>query len=332
MAIDLGRQDVQVRPPRAWEWLWRGEALRAARSNVAAPSTLAREHLQRARVATELADRALDPVDPLRAGSGVALALSLYREAAYWSLLANGVAAGASDVRQAFAAAPPDLLLYAAGSEDELASVRAALAGKTFVDTAADTPPTLERDARQAKAFVHALLVRAAGPEERVGELLLQRWFRTAMLLLVLSGAAVTAGVAAMRANESPDLAAGKPWRASSKLADCKPKDRMCAGTRTAILFHTLEQKDPWFEIDLQAPKRFSVVEVLNREDCCPDRALPLVVEVGTDQKSWRVVARRSEPFSSWRAEFKPVTARYVRLRVPRHSILHLERVTVHAR
>jgi hypothetical protein len=311
--------------------LWRGGALREARAQ-AAPGTAKRRNLARARAALELADRAFDPVDPLRAGSSLPLALSLYREAAYWALLSSGVSASAPDLQQAFAAADRELLLYAAGSEDELALARAALVEKSFVQTAEDDERTLERDAKAAQAFVRALLYRAAAPEERVGELLVQRWFRTSMTALVL-GAAVLVGVLeAARSLESPDLAAGKPWRASSKLADCHPKERMCAETRTSILFHTLEEKEPWFEIDLGSRKRFSVVEVVNREDCCPDRALPLVIEVSDDAKSWRQIAKRKEPFSTWRAEFKPVTARYVRCRIARQSILHLERVTVRAR
>ena len=62
---------VSIAPPRrgfgVWEWLWRGRALADARTSISAPTTLEREHLQRARLAAELADRALDPVDPLRA-------------------------------------------------------------------------------------------------------------------------------------------------------------------------------------------------------------------------------------------------------------------------
>src|SRR5262245_31945466 len=72
------------------EWLWRSAALRAARARVN-PSGLRRERLRRARLASELADGMLSSDDLLEAGSAlsVALAVSLYREAAYWSVAAH---------------------------------------------------------------------------------------------------------------------------------------------------------------------------------------------------------------------------------------------------
>jgi hypothetical protein len=45
------------------------------------------------------------------------------------------------------------------------------------------------------------------------------------------------------------------------------------------------------------------------------------------DEKSWNVVARRDYWFDEWVAEFPSTKARYLRLRVARPSILHLERV-----
>src|SRR5689334_334616 len=78
------------------EWFYRSRALAAARSALAATPPLEARRLLYARRALELADRALDPVDALRTGSGVALSLSLYREAAYWGLLAQDQALNAS--------------------------------------------------------------------------------------------------------------------------------------------------------------------------------------------------------------------------------------------
>src|SRR6478735_11558891 len=93
--------DDQKQPPAPpakglGEWLTRRQALRDARafrSQLPADERLA---LERALRANELADRAYDPVDPLRSGSSLALSISLYREAAYWALLAQGVPQGAT--------------------------------------------------------------------------------------------------------------------------------------------------------------------------------------------------------------------------------------------
>lgn len=95
------------------------------------------------------------------------------------------------------------------------------------------------------------------------------------------------------------------------------------------IFFHTNEEDSPWVQYDLGEPKTFHEVEVQNRLDCCGDRAVPLVVEVSDDEKSWTQVARMDEPFARWVPTFPPRRARYVRLRVARRSILHLEAVAI---
>jgi hypothetical protein len=94
-------------------------------------------------------------------------------------------------------------------------------------------------------------------------------------------------------------------------------------------MFHTETENDPWIEIDLGAPKKVIRVEVINRGDCCADRAVPLVAEVSTDRMKWAQVARREEPFGTWKASFPARVARYVRLRAARHTVLHLQGVVV---
>ena len=135
---------------------------------------------------------------------------------------------------------------------------------------------------------------------------------------------------AAFKAIEPVDLAAGKPWRASSKLFDCHPERIECGGVRTAILFHTNSENQPWFEIDLGAPTPFSAVTVRNRSDAAPERAVPLVLEVSDDRAAWRVLSTEADPFRVWKAKVGPVTARYVRLRATRETYLHLDSVKVH--
>jgi hypothetical protein len=98
------------------------------------------------------------------------------------------------------------------------------------------------------------------------------------------------------------------------------------------MFFHTKEEESPWIEIDLGSIQPIARIEVANRDDCCLDRAVPLVAEVGTDRLHWREVARRPDSFRTWDATFKPVPARYVRMRVDRYSVLHLARVSVRAK
>jgi hypothetical protein len=52
----------------------------------------------------------------------------------------------------------------------------------------------------------------------------------------------------------------------------------------------------------------------------------PLIAEVSADRASW-AVARSERDFGSWKPTFPARTARCVRLRVPRRSLLHLQAI-----
>ena len=229
-----------------------------------------RERLQRAQLAAELAGRALDPVEPLRSGPSVSLALSLDREAAYWALLAQDARYDARDLAGAIAAVPHDVLVYAAGDEHELVEVRSALVEQTFIDSAAEPIDIVMRKAKTVRAFVDALIERAAGPAQQAERLLLERWLRVSMLLVSMVAAVAIGASYGIDATRGPDLAAGKPWKASSKAGDCDAVQRRCLGVATAILFHTVEEENPWYEVDLGSP-----AAVQRGRGAEPDRLLP---------------------------------------------------------
>jgi F5/8 type C domain len=128
----------------------------------------------------------------------------------------------------------------------------------------------------------------------------------------------------------SSDLAAGKKWTASSKQEIWADSGKITDEPGNAILFHTKEDDSPWLMIDLETPTSVASVDILNRQDCCGERAIPLVVELSNDGKTWREVARRDELFTQWKAAFSAQDARYVRLRVPRKTYLHLQGIGIH--
>jgi len=314
-------------PPRQglWQWFWRGAELRAARRELRDLPEEERSRLRRASMAYELGDRAFDPIEPLRSGSSLPLSLSLYREAAYWALLAQDASREAADLGGAFSGCSEEELRFAAGGAEGLADVERALVAKTFRDTALDDPKQQAADARAARAFVKTLIDRKLGPERRIGRLLVQRGVRMGMTLLTTVALLVGGVLLYKELTTGPDLAKGKPWRTSS-TNEGVPK-----AAKNEYFFHTLEEKNPWVEIDLQQATPVSVVNIINRRDCCPDRAVPAVVEVSTDQERWHEVARRADTFSSWRARFTPTRARYVRVRAAKRTILHLSAVQVRA-
>ncbi len=185
------------------------------------------------------------------------------------------------------------------------------------------------------------LLGEAEGAHQRVlaaveAERTLARRRQERRLLLAGAGA-LAAGLLALGAVRAlswwrapPDLARGQPWSASSSAGTCEPERGQCAGEQTRVRFYTREEPGPWYRVDLGQPRTFSRVTVRNRGDALLERAIPLVLEVSDDGATWREVARRGDAFAVWEARFPPATARYLRARVDRTSVLHLEGVEVH--
>lgn len=314
------------------EWFWRGQALRQAKRAMRERPALVQARLRHALAAAELASRATEAVEPLKSEPGYWIATLLYREAAYWALLAQDEAVTGNDLAAVFAASPRSLLIFASDGAEGLEAVESVLLKKESAQLAEDDVETQRADAALARGFVEALIRLELQLTERVDRVLIERWVRTGSALL-LGIAAVVGALAAVRHMTRPlDLAYGKPWRTSSSQGECRPQQRTCLGVTTNILFHTTTEAKPWFEVDLGRPSSFSVVEVENRGDCCPDRALPLVLEVSDDAQQWREVARRTESFDTWRAELSPQTARYVRARALKTTALHLVGMSVYER
>ena len=124
------------------------------------------------------------------------------------------------------------------------------------------------------------------------------------------------------------DLARGRVWLASSSYGSegCKSPAQQC---RSEFFFSTKEENEPWLQIDLGGEHTFSEVRVVNRSDCCGERAVPLILEVRGRDAPFREIARQVEAFDTWVATFPAISARFIRLRVARRSYLHLKRVLV---
>jgi hypothetical protein len=290
--------------------------------------------IERARVAAELAERAWRPADPLPAG-GLAVACELYRQSVHWALLAHRAAGrdgaeSSEPISTLFDELDSALLARTAGSGERLARLRSELDGRSFVDFAELSEKSQNELAGAARDFSLALL-EALEPERKKRE---RAWFRRALfaacglialIVLALVARAVTEALEARR-----DLAAGARWTTSSRWqGGCESPRQECPGGEN-FFFHTTQENDPWIVIDLGKVRGTSTVVVKNRRDCCPDRAVPLVIELSTDQKKWRVVATRTTTFDTWRASYDRMRARYVKLHTPRpDGILHLKSVQV---
>jgi hypothetical protein len=308
----------------------RRRALADARAVEAAGPPRLRELYRRARLALELADRTLDAVDPLRAGSGAPLAIGLYREAVYWALacLAGETSATEDDPKTGDARLKA---LWEATLPGSVERVHELIVTRTFIEHGDENEAVQTADATVLRGFAKALVARAGVPELAIERHERQRAVRITGVLVASTFVAVLAASGIGVLLRKPDLAKGKPWRASSTWAECTPSKRQCGPvTDTGIFFHTNEDASPWVEMDLGAPTSFSSMSLKNRGDCCGDRAVPLVIEIGNDQKTWTEIARKKEDFQTWNPQFPKQNARYVRVRVDRKSWLHLDKVAVH--
>jgi hypothetical protein len=307
---------VRARLLSFWDWATLRPVLAAARAQLPRPGGRSARAFQQVRLLREVVRQITSLTEELPPGRHPAVLLSLFRDLVYWTLVArqSDEDEAAPDLRALWNRAPADLLLRAAGSADALDALRGLLV---------DLPTSAMIDARdvdvaRARDFAESLYRDLEGPHRRVHHLLVRRWFHFAVTVVALA-------LAVLAITAERDLAKGKPFQTSSAQPNCAD-DENCA----KLMFHTTNEAEPWVVIDLGAVERVRRIEVDNRPDCCQDRAVPLVAEVSTDRKSWRQVARRDSDFSTWIAKFPRTSARYVRLRAPRTTMLHLAKVVVH--
>lgn len=299
------------------EWISRSRAISDARAGLRAPGDPRERAARQARLLVEIAKLASDSADALPPGSRPGALLALYREAVYWALVAARPNADAPPGDFAALWAEYDRGMHAKAARHAIdggtADALLAFSPATVIDATAE-------QASRARTFAERLITDLEGPHRRFDRLIRQRWLGVVGLVVVTG----VAGVGIRRLLLGPDLAAGKPFRASSTYGGC-PADPACRG----LLFHTEFESNPWVEFDLQSARRIHRVEIANRGDCCAERAMPVVIEISNDGKAWTEVARRETEFASWVADFSSTVARYVRVRAPRETALHFEGVAI---
>jgi hypothetical protein len=293
---------------------------------------------QNSNLAFELGMAALEPPQPFQHGPAHAVVCDLFRQAIYWALLAAAPSEQPSEAREqrnardfdsVWESADRARLLRAAGTEAALEALGKALSSKSFADFAELPAAEAQLLADALRPFAEALLADLALAELAIERMWFERAKRVGGLLLVTLAAAI--GVSQIRESLElkRDIAKGKPWTASSTYpSGCSSPQQ--AGEKCPNFFaHTLEESDPWLVFDLEKLEPISGVRVENRADCCAERAVPLVVEVSRDQRTWTEVARSNDEFQTFRASFPKVNARYVKFHIPRVTNLHFKGVQI---
>jgi hypothetical protein len=338
--------DVTPKPAslgkRVSEWFWRGVPAEKARllpelsARAIALAQRARNSADLAQSSTEVAqsaeldNSAVAPGDPIE-NSAEPNTSELYRQSVYWASCAlasrSDENAGTSYDQAIWDTLDEQLLVAAA--PDRALQLRNSLRSGSFVYFAELPAAEQKVLSVELRKLSELLLAKVNERSLALHAVFWQRVGRFSLLLLLLL--AIVGGAVWERNTREGrrDLAEGKPWRASSMFQPgCVSPAQVCSESPT-LFFHTIEEKDPWIEFDLGTVQEVSGVRADNRTDCCADRAIPLVVEVSENHKRWRTVARQDVEFTSWRATFGPVKARWVRLKAHKVTYLHLSRVRI---
>ena len=261
-----------------------------------------------------MAGRALDP--NASGGPDLALAHLLLGYALLAAARANDRDEGILSARDAVVAVERSGELgRAAGSAARGRAVLACLETGQEAGLARD-------DLVQAELLVGSLLhaLRAESVNGRAA-----RWRRAGFALLV-------AGIVAVIM--VPTLMRGGPWEKYRWMASSAVDGFSTTGTLGQhgpfqLVFHTNQEAGPWILIDLLKLRTIHSLSIRNREDCCDERCIPLVVEVAGDDQHFVEVARRKDAFDVWKVEFPARQVRYVRLRVEATTIFHLREIVI---
>jgi hypothetical protein len=312
----------------AWlEWFTRGAALRQARDG--GPSPELADVLRRVDGFLELVELGLEPPEAFAAGDPNDALLFLLAEAfrlAGATLAALGRDASVTEVAAALGA---ERLSAFVPADTTLENVVTWLGTGRAVAMSDLSVPEADERLAQCRAFVRAFVAHAGSARTAIAALESQRRSRPLAVAVVVLGLAVLGVVGGRRLFAAPDLAAGKTFTASSAYTGFQTSGIVNVPIEYDVFLHTREEESPWVRLDLGTVETFRTVEIVNRPDCCRERATPLVVEASEDGDTWKEIGRRADEFTEWSLGLNPTKARYVRLSVPRRTYLHLARISV---
>jgi len=195
---------------------------------------------------------------------------------------------------------------------------------------------TLAGDEREAFAeSVHDLVMRLAEPLEleanRLGRALFSRWARVVLVLVLVGGALFWTGNKISSKFAKPNIALHRPVTTSSQFPGQGTDHTLLVdGDHDNLGFHTNIDSQSWAVIDLGEAKKFDKIVVYNRADGFEERAVPLKVEVSSDNVNWKQIAERKETFDKWTAKHLNAEGRYVRLKNTPPNYFHLAEVEVY--
>jgi tetratricopeptide (TPR) repeat protein len=111
-----------------------------------------------------------------------------------------------------------------------------------------------------------------------------------------------------------------------------------CNGKKTGKFgFHTLQENQPWWQIDLQETYQLAEVKIYNRMDCGQQRASTLNVLLSQDALNWELCYSNDQQNVFGGIDGKPLlvniqnqVARFVRLQLREYEYFHLDEVEIY--
>lgn len=317
---------------RMLAWFWCSSEFAALRTKLAQEPEARRRYRLRARAASEFAERACEPQLRDGATNPDAVACELYRQSVYWALLALSGASdpgGRPELSRLLRDAEVRALLGESDAAANPSPVLLLLEREDFVDLSERSAEEQSRLLFALRGTAERLLLLLEEPQSELYTLWLRRLVRVSASALALAAVLFLTFTISDLREQNADIAHGKAWRASSAaVTGCVSPLQFC-DENPSFFFHTSEENDPWVELDLETPRDFSAVRIINRKDSYRERASPLVIEVSNDQSHWKQIARREGNFRSWRVDVGKQRARYVRVRLVGFKMLHLAAVRV---
>jgi len=153
------------------------------------------------------------------------------------------------------------------------------------------------------------------------------------------AGANTSTAPAPTTTTAAVNLALNKPARQSSTYSASTVDDAQGAvnGVKNGSFgFHTNQEPNPWWQVDLQTVSTLNEIRILNRINCCSERARTIQVLLSNDGSSWRrVYSHDGSIFGGFDGkplvvDLKGAPARYVRLQLNETNYLHLDEVEIY--
>lgn len=283
----------------------------------------------------QAATRCLEAAESLGDGarSGIE-GISLLREAllllleAFRARRGMGLAEGLPELWATFIDHPEGAQLAAGISEDDRAAVARLLGPRSVLEVVPAPRPTRLQLSRGLTSVVAKLAERLETEARGILRVQVARILRC--FGLPLATAAVVAGTVWLLTPAPVNIAFNKPVQLSTSYRpEMYPPAALVNGDKDTLAIHTVDENQPWAQIDLGREYEIHRVVVTNREDN-QERAVPLQISTSLDGKTTTPFALQDQPFKTWEAKGTPVRARYVRLTVMRLSALHLNEVEVY--